>query len=1163
MTTPGVGGTVAHINRTTSTATDTSGAAGNAAGLYTATDTETARIHRADIRITKDPAVGQPAEPIAGATYTWSIVVGNNGPDPAVGTAPTPNNPFTVTETLPPGVEYVSAAGTGWSCSPAAPPAPADRVIRCTRAGSLAVNGTFDSINVTVRIPADTPSGTTITNTANVGGQRTYERPTDLANNTDVDTRTVTTRADLRMVKTLTGALISGRQATYRLEVTNLGESVSRATVGQPIRAVDTLPAGSTFASASPGCTHSAGVVTCERTTDMAVGDSWVNTVTINVPASATGSYTNRAEVFAGVTTDHVPANNVSTLVTTVGADADLAVVKTHTGASTPGLPTTFSLRVTNLGLSDAATVRITDTLPAGLTFRRFSNVRGNWTCAVTTAPQFQCDLLATSLPFAFTGDAAVDRAEVQIEVDTIAGLSGATVRNTAVVSSTTPDTNATNNTSSADVTFVGVADLGIAKTSSGTAVPGGDVTWTVTVRNTGPSDSLGPITVTDLLPAGMSRFVSAAGVVPADGWSCTGVPSGPISCVKSSRLAAGSASAITIVGTTDPAIGGPATITNAATVTPTTGEGANAVPNTATNVVTLLEPNVTIAKSVDNATPQPGQTFRYTVRLTNTGGASAFGLVVTDPIPPSLSVVGASISNGGTLTGTTIVGSVPVGGSIRWVVPGPLAAGDSIDLTYDVRLAPSSSIGAAAIRNVASLDAYASLPTGGRPYTGGTDDATVTPRFPALTIAKAALGDRPTYIGDEFGWRITVTNSGQGDAALVSLADVLPPNWTFVAGSAVVTAPGPVVTQQPTVSSAGPPAVQTLTWGNLGPLAAGQSLTVTIRTIPGPLVVNAPGVGSSTPHVNSAQAGAEDATRATGNEAGSYGSRPATAEAFIHSADVRVVKTNAVDVNGIEIPAVAGRNHTWTVDVSNAGPDTAVGPFVVRDALPVLSPGPLVFVSATGTGWSCTQAAGVVTCNRANPSDTLLSGRSFDPISITVRIPPDYLTPAIQNTATVSAKTSDPNLTNNTSTVQTPVGGEADLQLVKTRGSQTVVAGEPLTYFVAVTNLGPSTSRANITVTDTLPSQVRFRSAPTAPTSPADPWDCVLSPVGATSGGTVTCTLAGNLPANGIAPQIPIIVDVLPSADPDVEIVNTAVVASTGTTDPVPGNNTSENRFT
>ncbi|HYN33782.1 MAG TPA: hypothetical protein VES40_14240, partial [Ilumatobacteraceae bacterium] len=164
---------------------------------------------------------------------------------------------------------------------------------------------------------------------------------------------------------------------------------------------------------------------------------------------------------------------------------------------------------------------------------------------------------------------------------------------------------------------------------------------------------------------------------------------------------------------------------------------------------------------------------------------------------------------------------------------------------------------------------------------------------------------------------------------------------------------------------------------------------------------------------------------------------------------------------------------------------------------------------------------------------------------------------------ATVSAKTSDPNLTNNTSTVQTPVGGEADLQLVKTRGSQTVVAGEPLTYFLAVTNLGPSTSRANITVTDTLPSQVRFRSAPTAPTSPADPWDCVLSPVGATSGGTVTCTLAGNLPANGIAPQIPIIVDVLPSADPDVEIVNTAVVASTGTTDPVPGNNTSENRFT
>ena len=55
-----------------------------------------------------------------------------------------------------------------------------------------------------------------------------------------------------------------------------------------------------------------------------------------------------------------------------------------------------------------------------------------------------------------------------------------------------------------------------------------------------------------------------------------------------------------------------------------------------------------------------------------------------------------------------------------------------------------------------------------------------------------------PTYIGGEFGWRITVTNVGDGDAALVSLVDTLPTNWEFVDGSAVVTAPGPVGTTDP-----------------------------------------------------------------------------------------------------------------------------------------------------------------------------------------------------------------------------------------------------------------------------------------------------------------------------------------------------------------------------
>ena len=101
--------------------------------------------------------------------------------------------------------------------------------------------------------PSDTPDGTRISNTATVGGQRTYESPNDLANNTDTDEAIITTRADLELVKTLDAPLVAGQPADYTLVVTNKGPSTSRATAARPIRLVDTLPAGTTFVSASPG----------------------------------------------------------------------------------------------------------------------------------------------------------------------------------------------------------------------------------------------------------------------------------------------------------------------------------------------------------------------------------------------------------------------------------------------------------------------------------------------------------------------------------------------------------------------------------------------------------------------------------------------------------------------------------------------------------------------------------------------------------------------------------------------------------------------------------------------------------------------------------------------------------------------------------------------
>ena len=142
----------------------------------------------------------------------------------------------------------------------------------------------------------------------------------------------------------------------------------------------------------------------------------------------------------------------------------------------------------------------------------------------------------------------------------------------------------------------------------------------------------------------------------------------------------------------------------------------------------------------------------------------------------------------------------------------------------------------------------------------------------------------------------------------------------------------------------------------------------------------------------------------------------------------------------------------------------------------------------------------------------------------------------ALINTAEVSSTVADPDLANNTASVETEASEErfeADLSLMKTAPAD-VTVGSPFTYTLEVTNLGPDTAHTTI-LTDTLPTGVTF--------------------VSATSGcneisGTVTCDL-GDL-GSGSSATITIVV----TADVTGTQTNSAEVSSS-ITDPVPENNT------
>jgi uncharacterized repeat protein (TIGR01451 family) len=124
--------------------------------------------------------------------------------------------------------------------------------------------------------------------------------------------------------------------------------------------------------------------------------------------------------------------------------------------------------------------------------------------------------------------------------------------------------------------------------------------------------------------------------------------------------------------------------------------------------------------------------------------------------------------------------------------------------------------------------------------------------------------------------------------------------------------------------------------------------------------------------------------------------------------ADLEISKADSPD------PVTVGDNLTYTITVTNRGPDAATN-VVVTDTLP----SGVTFVSASP---GCVHSAGVVTCNLGN-----IPAGGFVTITIVVTVTAPG---TISNTATVTSDTLDPNTANNSDAEPTevsegPIGGD------------------------------------------------------------------------------------------------------------------------------------------
>ncbi len=324
--------------------------------------------------------------------------------------------------------------------------------------------------------------------------------------------------------------------------------------------------------------------------------------------------------------------------------------------------------------------------------------------------------------------------------------------------------------------------DLMIVKTHTATFTPGTNGTYIITINDAGTASTTGTITVTDVLPAGLT-YVSGVGT----SWSCAN-SSQTVTCTNPGPISGGG-TAPTLAITVAVASTVTGSLSNTATVaSPGETTGSNSTSTDTMTVNPPPAPKIAITKS-HSGNFTPGQNGVFTIAVSNTGNTFTTGATtVTDNLPTGLTFVSATGSNW-TCTSAPPLVTCTDASSI-----GASGAAQNITLTVAVASnAPATVMNAAVAATAGSANATS------------TDTVTVAAvTVPDLAITKSSSGNFAA--GTNGAFVIAVNNAGTGPTTgVISVTDTLNDNfrlvsgtgtgWSCSAASQVVTCtnPGPV----------------------------------------------------------------------------------------------------------------------------------------------------------------------------------------------------------------------------------------------------------------------------------------------------------------------------------------------------------------------------------
>jgi uncharacterized repeat protein (TIGR01451 family) len=693
-----------------------------------------------------------------------------------VGNGPT-TDPVTFTDDLPAALTFVRSSGTGWQCTVTG------QRVSCAYEASLA-SGATTELFVDVQVSASATGS--VRNLAYIGNPRDRVPVNDTS---AVDTP-LTAAVDLSLDKRASvDTLRAGEPVTYLLTLRNLGAATTTA----PIVITDSLPNGLLPQTATGDgftCTLTGSVVRCERVAPLPAGASVELSITAMVSstldAAATPDLANRACVSTAGDTD--PSNDCGRVSTPVAPSARVTFSKSAPTTAVAGTSVTYRLAVRNDGAAPAAgPFRVLDTLPAGLQGVNASGA--GWRCTINDGV-VTCDR-DDPIP-------ARDSSVVLVQVDIVASATGA-LTNCATLAAPNAPLGASDARACQTITVAPAGALRISKTAvTDTLRVGQPATWRVVVRNEGATPSRAPVQLVDSMPAA---------VVPSgasgDGFVCR-VDGALITCDRAAPIAAGDSAVLLVSGTvrSDAAAG---VVRNVACLT----GGGDACASSDTPLAGT--PTVQLAKLAvgEFMVGEAGQ-FRVVVRNTGTAPLAA-PYTIVDSLPNGLQFQSASG------TGFTCSAS---NGVVQCASAAPLAVGDS------------ATVNITALVNAAAAPEFTNCAT--LPNSGGATPArscvTVRPQTDYRLVLELSTPRYVRELRDAPEFTVLVRNIGRSPLPDVVISNLLPPGFTYVAGSSARGGrPDPMarIPLADPIGGAGP----TVNWP-IGLLAPGQVVRIDYRAL-------------------------------------------------------------------------------------------------------------------------------------------------------------------------------------------------------------------------------------------------------------------------------------------------------------------------------------------